>query len=91
MTLPIVEDPTWHIRDSSKLTDYMACPRMYFFSHILGWKLDMPAHDLHFGTCWHEAREYQLLHGYDDVAGAYEKFITKYREVFDPETDSIYT
>ena len=91
MTLPITESPTWHIRDSSKLDDYMACPRMYFFSHILGWKLDMPAHDLYFGTCWHIAREYQLLNGYEDVAGAYELFINKYREEFDPETDSIYT
>jgi hypothetical protein len=90
MNFPIQPNPTWDIRDSSKLTDWIRCHRYYFYNHILGWKMDIPAHDLHFGTCWHNAREHQLLHGYEDIAGAYEKFLTPYREVFDQESDPIY-
>ena len=82
--------PTWDIRDSSKLDDYLACPRMYFFRHVVGWRLDVPAHDLHFGSCWHIAREHQLLHGYDDVAGAFDAFLFEYRKEFPLETDEIY-
>ena len=91
MTLPITERPTWAIRDSSKLDDYLNCPRKYFFRHILGWNLDMPAHDLWFGQCWHIAREYQLLNGYDDIAGAYTAFITEYVKNFDPrQSEELY-
>jgi len=90
MTFPLVERPTWSIRDSSKLDDYIACHRKYFYAHVLGWRMDIPAHDLHFGTCWHLAREHQLLYGYDDIEGAYAKFLAEYRKVFDPDTDAIY-
>ena len=88
--LPIVEHPAWAIRDSSKLDDYLRCPRLYFYRHVLGWELDLPAHDLHFGESWHKAREHQLLHGYDDIVGAYDAFINCYRQYFDPETDDMY-
>ena len=91
MTLPITEHSSWHIRDSSKLDTYLECPRKYFYEYILGWRLDVPAHDLHFGQCWHLAREHQLIHGYDDIQGAYDAFITEYRKEFPEETDSIYS
>lgn len=91
MTFPISEHPSWDIKDSSKLTEFITCPRKYFYSYILGWRLDQPAHDLHFGESWHKAREYQLLHGYDDIEGAYNAFTLCYREKFDPSSDSIYT
>ncbi len=89
MTFPIQEQPTWSIRDSSKLDDFKRCRRYYFYSHILGWRPDYPAHDLYFGECWHMAREHQLLHGYDDVEGAYNVFINHYRKLFAPEDDEI--
>lgn len=88
---PIIEHPTWLIKDSSKLDEYLRCPRKYFYRYILGWDLDMPAHDLYFGESYHKAREYQLAQGYDDVEGAYQVFITHYRREFGPETDSIYS
>ena len=88
--MELTNQPTWLIKDSSKLDDYLACPRMYFYRHVLGWQLDVPAHDLHFGTCWHIAREHQLLHGYDQVAEAWDKFMLEYRKEFPPETDEIY-
>ncbi len=90
MTYPISEQPTWQIRDSSKLDDFISCNRYYFFCHMLGWRPDQPAHDLHFGASWHKAREHQLVHGYADVQGAYEAFITEYRKEFEPETDELY-
>lgn len=90
MSFPISEQSTWAIIDSSKLDMYLDCPRKYFFEHMLGWKVDRPAHDLHFGECWHHAREHQLLYGYDDIEGAYNAFIIPYREVFDQETDELY-
>lgn len=91
MTFPLTYHEEWDIRDSSKLDDFLTCPRLYFFTHVLGWRMDIPAHDLHFGTSWHCAREYQLLNGYDDIEGAFNAFMTEYRKEFDQETDIIYT
>lgn len=82
--------PSWEIVDSSKMDDFLRCNRYFFYRHILGWRLSIPAHDLHFGECWHRAREHQLINGYDDIEGAYDKFITHYRTVFGPETDTLY-
>jgi hypothetical protein len=52
--------------------------------------MDIPAQDLHFGEAYHKAREHQLLHGYDDVAGAFEAFNNCYRLYFTPEDDALY-
>jgi len=90
MTFPLSPQPAWDIIDSSKITDYLACPRKYFYSHILGWRPDSPAHDLHFGTSWHCAREYQLLHGYGDIEGAFNAFLDEYRKEFHESTDEMY-
>lgn len=85
------EQPEWNVLDSSKLDTFITCPRKYFYEHLLGWRMDAPAHDLYFGQCWHIAREHQLLYGYDDVEGAYKKFEEEYRKIFPPDTDSLYS
>jgi hypothetical protein len=90
MTFPLTPEPTWSILDSSKLKTYGECPRLFFYEYILGWKLDTPAQDLHFGTSWHDAREHQLLNGYGDVPGAFAKFLTRYREMFPETSDYLY-
>jgi len=90
MTFSIKEHPSWDIKDSSKVDDYLRCPRYYFYHYLLGWTLDMPAHDLVFGDAFHRAREHQLLFGYDDVAGAMDAFMATYRKEFEPESDAIY-
>jgi hypothetical protein len=90
MSLSLPFHKEWNIRDSSKLDDYIACPRKYFYAHILGWRLDIPAHDLYFGQSWHIAREHQLLYGYDDIQGAMAKFLAYYRLEFDEASDSMY-
>lgn len=90
MTFPLTPHPTWNIRDSSKLDTYLDCPRQFFYRYILGWTIDKPAHDLYFGNAWHIAREHMLLHGYDDIQGAYSAFIDFYRKEFPSETDDLY-
>ena len=87
---PVTEQPTWAIKDSSKIDDYIRCPRYYFYHYILGWSLDQEEHDLIFGDCFHKAREHQLIHGYDAFTEAYQVFESAYRPHFGPETDSLY-
>lgn len=82
--------PTWQIMDSSKLDTALDCRRQFFFQHILGWRVDKPNHDLYFGNAWHIAREYQLIHGYDDIKGAFLAFMDFYRKEFSQESDEIY-
>jgi hypothetical protein len=86
----LVEKPTWQIVDSSKLDCFQRCRRKFFYEYILGWRQDLPAHDLYFGECWHKAREYQLLNGYDKYLEAFNLFETEYRKEFAEETDEIY-
>jgi hypothetical protein len=81
---------TWSIVDSSKLDTFQRCKRKFFYEYILGWRPDLPAHDLYFGECWHKAREYQLLHGYDKYLEAFNLFETEYRKEFPEETDELY-
>ena len=88
--MPLKEEPTWQIKDSSKLDAFQRCNRYYFFRYILGWSPDTPSHDLYFGEAWHRAREVQLLLGYDAVAEAYEAFEAHYRQFIAPEDDNIY-
>lgn len=90
MTFPLTEHKEWSILDSSKLSDFLMCKRLYFYSYILGWTLDQPAHDFHFGESWHRAREHQLLHGYEDIQGAYNAFLSHYRQYYAPEDDMLY-
>ena len=82
--------PTWEIKDSSKLDTYLRCRRMFLYEYIMGWRVDFPAHDLHFGHSWHVAREFQLLNGYEDVMGAYNAFNKEYRKEFHPDDDELY-
>jgi CRISPR/Cas system-associated exonuclease Cas4 (RecB family) len=85
--------PTTQIVDSSKLSDFLECPRKYFYSHVLGWRVDQPAHALYFGTCWHAALEALWTAGFNNPV-AYELacavFLDEYRKEFDELSDEIY-
>lgn len=85
----IKEHETWKILDSSKIEEFMRCPRRYFYRYIVGWTTDQPDYNLHFGTSWHKAMEHLLIKGYepDAVAEACLLFEETYREYFPPETD----
>lgn len=88
--MPIPTHPTHAIKDSSKLDTWIRCKRRYFYEYMLGWRPDYPNHDLIFGQAWHIAREHQLLNGYADIEGAYDKFIGCYREHFHPDDDEMH-
>jgi hypothetical protein len=45
---------TWDIIDATKVTEYMTCPRKYFYKYILGWNYESSYH-LTFGSAWHKA------------------------------------
>jgi hypothetical protein len=63
---------------------------MFFYEYVLGWRQDKPNHDLYFGNAWHLAREHQLIHGYDKVLEAFDRFEKFYRLEFPEETDALY-
>ena len=58
MNLPPHE--TWSVIDSTKLKDFIKCPRCYFFRHVLGWKTDAPSYHLEAGIAWHLGMEHLL-------------------------------
>ncbi|MBU2346551.1 MAG: PD-(D/E)XK nuclease family protein [Gammaproteobacteria bacterium] len=88
MILPFNENKL----DSSKLKDFKRCPRLFFYSHVLGWRSQTPNIHLEFGSAWHEAMEHLLLNGYgnDSIIAAFDKFLIRYREAFPPETDGMF-
>jgi len=84
--------PQWDVIDSSKLKEYMECPRKYFFRHVLGWESSFPNNHLTFGTAWHLATEHLLREQYSprSVEEAKLIFLMRYREDFDADTDELY-
>ncbi len=86
----VKEHETYNIIDSSKIEEYISCPRRYFYRYILGWTPDTTDTHLYFGTCWHLAMEHLLLNGYsyESVIEAYSKFESAYRERFSEVTDA---
>lgn len=57
---PIDLHPTNDVIDSSKLKEYLTCPRKYFYRYVLGWEKTGKNIDLIFGEAWHRAMA-QLL------------------------------
>ena len=84
--------PSWKINDGSKVSQFLDCPRKYFYEYVLGWRSSAPNNHLVFGTSWHLAMEYLLTHDYsvDSVMVAYDTFLSDYRKTFGPETDEMY-
>jgi hypothetical protein len=88
----ITPHPTWDILDSSKIQEYMDCPRKYFYKYILGWRLDVPQQALVFGECWHAAMDtlYEIGFTETGIEAAKERFEQLYRLEFGQETDDLY-
>lgn len=49
--------PSHSIIDSTKIKNYMACPRKYFFEYVLGWRPMTGSIHLEFGKAMHVAME----------------------------------
>jgi hypothetical protein len=90
LTYPLSYNENWAIVDSSKLTEFMDCPRKYFYRHVLGWRSTAPNNHLIFGHAWHKAMEHLLLEGYDAIDDAFMLFMADYRATFGPETDELF-
>ena len=84
--------PTWKINDPTKVSEFISCPRKYFYNYVLGWKTSILSNHLVFGTSWHIAMEYLLTHDYntDSIIAAHEEFLKDYRKTFGPETDEMF-
>lgn len=93
LNYPISTHDSWAIVDSTKLQQYITCPRSYFYTYILGWRPERERNDLQFGVAWHEAMEFLLLNGYEQksVIVARDLAIKTYREKFAPDTDELYS
>lgn len=79
----------WFIVDSSKLKDYLDCPRKYFFRHIWGWEIDRPNIHLIFGEAYHKLMERLLIDGYTPAAIdlGMDEFNQVYRQHFAQNSD----
>jgi hypothetical protein len=88
----LTPQPSWEIKDATKIQSYMDCPRSYFFEYVLGWRPDSSNIHLEFGSAWHLAMEHLIVHGYDDVSilEAYTKLNTYYRQFFSEVLDEQY-
>lgn len=78
------------VMDSTKIQDYLECPRRFFFSRVLGWQPELTSVHLVFGSAWHEAMEFLAQNGHtlENVTPAFDKFMEIYRASFPPEMDS---
>lgn len=94
MSFPVPETPLWYVYDSTKIQEYLDCPRQFFYKRILGWDRETPwSNDLQFGKAWHKAMELLYNGNFSDanVARAYEEgFLPTYREVFPPDSDELF-
>jgi hypothetical protein len=92
LTFPLPSHETWEITDSTKLQQFMDCPRSYFYTYLLGWRSERPNNHLVFGSAVHLAMEHLYKHGFgaDDVITAIDKFNKEYRKEFPEETDELF-
>lgn len=84
---------TWNVQDSTKIQEFMCCPRRYFFRYVLGWVYEEPNIHLVFGSSVHKAMEVFYKEGNtpnltaEAIVEAYEAFLTYYRTYFSEDSD----
>lgn len=78
----VAMQPALSVVDSSKMQQYMDCPREFFFRYVLNWDTQTKSHHLVFGEAIHRGLEHLLLNGYnlDSVETAYQIGKEYYRE-----------
>lgn len=91
-------DKTWNVMDNTKVTEFMRCPRRFFFHYVLGWEPDSSRNDLWFGESVHKAMAVLLLnmpfqgeeHKAEVILKAYKAFEESYRMKFPESTDELH-
>ena len=88
----IKEHETWSIIDSTKMNEFMECPRKYFYKYMIGWQFEEPSIHLEFGQGWHLAMEHLLLNGYgkESILDAHALLTSHYRKFFAEIMDDSY-
>lgn len=78
-----------NVQDSTKLQCYLTCERLYFFTHILGFRPERPIHNLVFGSSYHKAKDVIFSEGYslESIYKGYRAFLLEYRKDFSEDTD----
>lgn len=98
-SFPVPFSETWRSVDSTKLKEFMRCPRRFFYRYVLGWQLEAAQESLHlvFGQAWHLAMEHMLKGlaeqgGYNAklVIEAYELLRDCYYASFSPEQEEAF-
>jgi len=86
---PIPFNNCWNDLDSSKIQDYIECPRKFFYRHVLGWQTNSPNNHLIFGQAVHIAMEHLYINGFSPstVVDAFQLFLNEYRTYFPEHTD----
>lgn len=89
--MTVQKHDSWSIIDSTKLNNFLECPRSYFYEYILGWRSESPNLHLEFGKAWHLAMEHLINNGYEDksVGEAYTLFYNHYRQFFPDIMDEV--
>jgi len=84
----------WKVHDSTKIQNFLDCPRSYFYEYVVGWRPEAPNIHLEFGKAWHMAMEHLILtHGRDGeytpgaIAEAYLLFLEHYRRFYGEQMD----
>jgi len=91
----MLTDPNKVILDSSKITEYMGCPRRFFYKYVLNWQPEESNIHLIFGEAFHRAKEYLFINGgtVQNVKIAMELFNDYYSQHFStiPNLNSVKT
>jgi len=84
--------PAWEVIDSTKLNDFISCPRKYFYKHIVGWDTEHKSNHLIYGIAIHKALEVFAEKGFspETTNEAFETFLNSYRKELSYETDEFY-
>ncbi len=90
--MTIIHHPSFDVIDSSKIQEFLMCPRYFFYRYMLGWVGEEPNHDLIFGEAWHAAMLQLALKGYseENTVVAFGKFMEIYRATFPEESDELW-
>lgn len=83
--MPLVNGQKLRLYSNSSISAYRSCPRRFYYSYVLGWKLEAKDDPLIFGSAWHTAMDViwqadfnDLSNKYDVIEPAYAAFLNSW-------------